>query len=52
MAFRMFQFPNLININIFNNPVEREASSFEVLMATFLIKNPRLKTFCKAPVTE
>ena len=35
-----------------NNPIEREASSLECLLAEFLIKNPRMTRFCKVPVTE
>ena len=46
-AFRLFQFPKLTEVNILNNPVDRECSSFELLMSEFLIKNPRMTRFCK-----
>lgn len=52
VAFRVFQFPNVTEVNILKNPLEQNASSLEVLMAEFLIKNPKLKRFCKIPVTE
>ena len=51
-ALRLLQFPKLVEINILNNPVERDASSLEVLMATFIIKRPELKRFCKEPITD
>ena len=40
MVFRVFQFPNLKDINILNNPCELNMSSFNILMAEFLIKKP------------
>ena len=39
-AFRAFQFPKLVDLNILNNPVDLNASSFNLLMAEFLIKKP------------
>jgi len=51
-AFRIFQFPKVTDVNLINNPVEREASSIEVLMADFIIKNPKLQRFCKRQVNE
>ena len=52
VAFRVFQFPNVKEFNILKNPLEQNASSLEVLMAEFLIKNPKITRFCKIPVTE
>ena len=52
LAFAVFQFPKIEEVNFLNNPVEREASSMEVFMADFIIKKPSLKRFCKIPVTE
>lgn len=51
-AFKVFQFPKVTELNLLNNPVERDASSLEVLMADFLIKKPTMTRFCKQPVTE
>ena len=51
-AFRLFQWPKVEDINLINNPLEREASSLEVLMAEFMIKKPALKRFCKLVATE
>ena len=51
-AFRLFQFPKVDDINILNNPFDRDASSMEVLMSQFLIKKPQLTRFCKIKVTE
>jgi len=36
-ALRVFQFPKVTEINFLNNPIDRDASSFEVFMADFLI---------------
>ena len=52
MVFHLFQFPNLKDISILNNPVELQMTSFNVLMAEVLIKNPKLDRFCKRKVTE
>lgn len=51
-ALRVFMFPKLADINLLNNPIEREASSLEVLMADFLAKKTSLTRFCKIKVTE
>lgn len=52
MVFHLFQFPNLKDINILNNPCELNMSSFNILMAEFLIKKPSLERICKRKVTE
>ena len=52
MVYRLFQFPNLKDINIINNPVELGYSSFRLLMAEILVKNPKVERFCKREVTE
>lgn len=51
-AFKVFQFPKVTEVNFLNNPVEREASSLEVLMARFIVQCPRMTRFCKQQVTE
>ena len=51
-ALRVFMFPKLTEINLLNNPIERESSSLEVLMADFLIKKPSITRFCKIKVIE
>ena len=52
VVFNLFQFPNIKDINILNNPVELSTSSFNILMAEFLIKKPSLDRVCKRKVTE
>jgi len=37
---------------VLNNPVEQNASSFNVLLADVLAKNPKIKRFCKHVVQE
>ena len=51
-AARLFQWPKVEDINLINNPLERDASSMEVLMAEFMIKKPNLKRFCKLIATD
>ena len=51
-AFKVFQWPNLKDLNIINNPCDNSVSSFVILMAEFLIKKPSLKRFCKERVME
>lgn len=49
---RLFKNEKLRDINVLNNPVEQNASSFNVLVAEILIKNPKMKRFCKHTITE
>ena len=51
-AFRLFQFPKVTDLNIINNPADTNCSSFNLLMAEFLIKRTTLKRFCKVKVQE
>lgn len=51
-AFKVFQFAKVTDLNILNNPVDTNCSSFNLLMAEFLIKNTKLVRFCKARVQE
>lgn len=51
-VYRLFQFPNLKDINLINNPVELGYSSFRLLMSEILVKNPKVERFCKREVTE
>lgn len=44
---RLYKNPLLKDINVLNNPVEQNCSSFNVLVAEVLAKNPKLKRFCK-----
>ena len=46
---RLFQFPNLTDINVIKNPVEQDASSFEVIMADVLRKSTKLATCLRFP---
>jgi len=43
---RLYQFPNLQDISVLNNPVEQNATSFNLLVAEVLIKRPKIKRFC------
>ena len=49
---RLFQFKALTDINVLNNPIDTNSSSRELLFAQVLHKNPGIKRFNKAPVTE
>jgi len=49
---KIFQFPKLVDLNIINNPVDNNCSSFNLLMAEFLTRRPALTRFCKVYVTE
>jgi len=49
---RLYQFPNLKDINVLNNPVEQNATSFNLLVAEVLIKRPKIARFCKHLITE
>ncbi len=49
---RLNQFPSLKDINVLNNPVEQNASSFNMLVAEVLIKRPKIARFCKHKITE
>lgn len=49
---RLFKNPNLLDISVLNNPVEQNVSSFNILMADVLSKNPKMKRFCKQQVQE
>jgi len=50
--YRLFQFPLLTDINVMKNPVNENASSFNVLLAEVLVKNTKLQRFCKVKVEE
>lgn len=49
---RLFQFKNLTDINVLNNPIDTNSSSRELLFAQVLHKNPAIKRFNKQPTTE
>ena len=49
---RLYQFPTLVDINVLNNPVESNATSFNLLIAEVLIKNVKIQRFCKQPIEE
>ena len=49
---KLFKNPNLRDINVVNNPVEQNCSSFNILVAEMLIKNAKLKRFCKQEISE
>lgn len=51
-VFNLFQFPNLKDISVFKNPVEVQASSFNILMSNVLSKNTKLERFCKVKVED
>jgi len=52
VAVKIFQFPKINDLNVTNNPVDLNCSSFNLLMAEFLIKRPSLVRFNKTKVTE
>ena len=49
---KLFKNPLLRDISVLNNPVEQNSSSFNVLVAEVLIKNPKIKRFCKLEISE
>ena len=49
-AVKVLQFPKLTDLNVINNPFDNNCSSFNLLMAEFLIKNTKLVRFCKVRV--
>ena len=52
VIYKLFQFPNLKDINVMKNPVEIQVSSFNVLMSDVLAKNTKLTRFCKIKVED
>lgn len=52
VLLRLFQFPALKDINVMKNPVEQDASHFNVIMADVLRKSTKLERFCKVSVEE
>ena len=42
----------LFDINILNNPLETQASSFNMLVSELLMRNPKMKRFCKHQIDE
>ena len=51
-ALNAFQFPKVNDLNLMNNPVDLNSSSFNILMAEFIIKRTTLVRFCKKDVTD
>lgn len=49
---KLFQYPNLTDINVLSCPVERVFTSFNLLIAEVLILNPKIKRFCKVEITD
>ena len=49
---KLFKNPLLRDISVLNNPVEQNSSSFYILVAEVLIKNPKIKRFCKLEISE
>ena len=45
-------FPNLTDINVIGNPVEKHLPSLNLVLAEVLIKNPKMKRFCKVDITD
>ena len=51
-AVKIFQFPKLVDLNVVNNPIDLNASSFNLLMAEFILKRSAMVRFCKITVKE
>ena len=49
---KLFKNPLLRDISVLNTPVEQNSSSFNILVAEVLIKNPKIKRFCKLEISE
>lgn len=52
MVEKLLKNPNCLDINILNNPVEQACSSFNVLVAEILSKQPKMQRFCKVKITD
>lgn len=51
-VYKIFQFPKVKDLNILNCPVDKNCSSFNLLVAEFLIRKSSLERFCKVWVQE
>ena len=49
---RLFKNHAIKDISVLNNPIESNVSSFNVIVAEVLAKNPKIKRFCKQDITE
>lgn len=49
---KLYQFATLTDINLIGCPLEKTAPSFNLLLAEVLIKNPKIKKFCKVEITD
>jgi Leucine-rich repeat (LRR) protein len=49
---KLFAYPALTDINVLSCPVERNASSLNLLIAELLIVNPKVKRFCKVEIQD
>ncbi len=47
---KLFVFPALTDLNVLSCPIERNASSLNLLIAEVLIVNPKVKRFCKVEI--
>lgn len=50
--FRLFQYPNLVRINVLNCPVEMAYSSMEMFIADVLVKRTAITRFCKVDISD
>lgn len=48
----LFQFSSIRDLNILDNPVESNASSFNMLIAEIIILNKDLTQFCKVKIDD
>ena len=51
-VIKLYAYPSLTDLNVINCPVELGYSSMNVFLAEILIKNPKMKRFCKVEVTD
>ena len=49
---KLFIYPALTDINVLSCPVERNASSLNLLIAEVLIVNPKVTRFCKVEIQD
>ena len=52
VAFKVFQFPKINDLSVLNNPCDTNCSSFNLLLAEFLMKRTSLVRFNKFRVTD
>ena len=51
-VYRLFNMPQMSDINVINNLCELSFSSMNIMIGQVLQKNPKIKRFCKVAITD